>query len=52
VWASSIVALATMDGRFYDYRMVDFEHLLILECVLEFPRVRVYLATDSYWFEE
>jgi hypothetical protein len=46
---SSIVALATMDGRVYGYELYS-ELLRIQQSGLEIGRV--YLAADSFWLED
>jgi hypothetical protein len=65
VWTSSIVALATMDGRFYGYGIGSLRTSTDIGwCVLGFARgktwfevrsstdVLVCRAMDSFWLED
>jgi hypothetical protein len=51
---SSIVALVTMDGRFYGYGIVVFGTSTDIGrvCVGIHSSADVYLATDSFWLED
>jgi hypothetical protein len=54
VWTSNIVALATMDGRFYGDGIVVFGTSTEIGrvCVGIHSSADVYLAMDSFWLED